>query len=115
MDLKHLPVIDWELAMKLSGNNRHIAEDILALFIRNIPDELTGINQSFRDQNYGEMCKQLHKLHGALCYCGLPRLKTLVATLESNLKNDKTDDLPTLVKLLNQEVNELLANYANSA
>jgi len=115
MDLQHLPVIDWEMAMKLAGNNRHLAEDILALFIKNIPDELAAINQSFQDKNYREMCKQVHKLHGALCYCGLPRLKTLAADLEFRLKSEVLNDLPALVQLLNHEVNELLANYANSA
>ena len=115
MDLDKLPVVDWELAMKLAGNNQDIAKEILALFIKNIPGELTAINQSFQNKNYQEMGKQLHKLHGALCYCGLPRIKMLVAQLESSLKNNVTDDLSAHVELLNQEVNDLLANYAKSA
>lgn len=108
MELQHLPVIDWDLGLKLAGNNRETAEEILALFLKNIPDELTAINHSWEEKNYLEMCRQLHKLHGALCYCGLPRLKIVVARLESDLKKDATNDLPTLVKSLNQEVDELL-------
>lgn len=113
MELQNLPVIDWDLAMKHAGNKREIAEEILALFMHNLPKDMTAINQSCQDENYQEMRKQLHKLHGALCYCGLPRLKTLVMEMELDLKNNSTNDLPELMETLNTEVNLLIDHYSH--
>lgn len=108
MDIQHLPIIDWDLAMKMAGNKREIAEDILAMLIKNLPNDISAINQSYQDNRYKELASQLHKLHGALCYCGLPRLKTLVARLEIDIKNNNTNDLAALIELLDDEVKLLL-------
>jgi two-component system sensor histidine kinase BarA len=102
--------IDWELATKLAGNKREIAEEILTMLLKTLRHDIDTINQSYQQQQYLLMCKQLHKLHGALCYCGLPRLKKLVAQLESDIKNNMMDDLPEMVDALNAEVENLLSS-----
>ena len=111
MDIKHLPVINWKLAIKIAGNKRDIAEEILTLLIKNLPTDLSAINQSYLDRDYRELTAELHKLHGALCYCGLPRLKKVVASLEDDLKNNKIDGLKTMIELLNNEATSLLKHY----
>lgn len=113
MEFNHLPMVDWKLAMKLAGNNQELAEDIFNLTLKNLPQELLSIKQSHFVQNYSELLGQVHKLHGALCYCGFPRLKTLVATLETDLKNNIMDNLPLLLDRLNTEVNLLLERYSS--
>lgn len=109
MDIQHLPVIDWELAMKLTGNKRDIAEEIHAMLLNHLPNDISIINQHYQHQRYKELNSQLHKLHGALCYCGLPRLKMLIARLEDDVKNNQLDELPRLMNLLNEEVALVLA------
>jgi len=111
MDSKHLPIIDWELAMQMAGKNRDIAEEILALLIKTLPDDLSAINQSYDNQQYHELAARLHKLHGALCYCGLPRLKTVVIKLENDVKNNHINDLSILMDTLNDEAKLLLEQY----
>jgi two-component system, NarL family, sensor histidine kinase BarA len=112
MDNENLPVIDWEQSIKLAGNKRELANDILVLLIKDLPDDTSAINASYKAQNYQEMLRQVHKLHGALCYCGLPRLKTVVSRLETELKNNIMDSLPPLIETLDNEVTLLLERYS---
>ncbi|VVC75712.1 Signal transduction histidine-protein kinase BarA [Aquicella siphonis] len=108
MDLGNLPVIDWEQGIRLAGNKRDLAEEMLALLMKGLPQDITAINNAFHAQNYSELLRLVHKLHGALCYCGLPRLKTIAGCLETQLKNNIMDSLPSLIKQLDSEVALLL-------
>jgi two-component system sensor histidine kinase BarA len=82
------------------------------MLIGSLASDISAINASYHTKNYREMGKQLHKLHGALCYCGLPRLKNLVAKLETDIKHNSKDTLPALVETLNKEVNLLIQHYS---
>ena len=108
MDIQHLPIIDWTLATKMAGNKREVAEEILTLFMKNLSTEMSAINQSYQNNRYKELGSQLHKLHGALCYCGLPRLKMLVAKMEMDIKQNNMDAIADMVTVLNDEVKLLV-------
>jgi two-component system sensor histidine kinase BarA len=112
MDLSHLPVIDWEQAIKTAGNQKTLAEDILRLLLQTLPEEASRISLLGKEKNYTELLKKVHKLHGALCYCGLPRLKTIVECLETNLKNNIMINLPSILDQFNTEVSLLLERYS---
>ena len=110
--LNHLPVIDWKLGMKLAGNKKEVAEELLDLFIKKLPIDLCTIKALHETINYSGLQKEIHKLHGALCYCGAPRLKKLISHLETELKNNIMVDLPSLLDQLDNEVNLLLKHHA---
>jgi two-component system sensor histidine kinase BarA len=95
-------VIDWELAIQVAGNNRETAKELFSLLIKNLPDNLKEI----------KIC--LHKLHGALCYCGTPRLKTATANFEKAIDNKQYDQITTLLTKLEIEVNELMKSAKSS-
>lgn len=103
-----LPIFDWNQALKLAGQKRDLAKDILAMLMKELPSDIAKINQAYQEQNYSEMLRLVHKLHGALCYSGIPRLKTVIAKLETELKTNIMDSLPALIDLLNIEVGLLL-------
>lgn len=111
MELDSLPVIDWELGTKLAGNKRKAAEEMLDLLINLLPNDLALIKKWHKEQNQTELLRQVHKLHGAICYCGLPRLKTILGRLETDLKNNIMVNLPSLLVQLDAEVNLLLGHY----
>lgn len=111
MDLSHLPIIDWELATKLAGNKKELAEEMLCLFIKTLPEDHLAIKQLESAKNYTELLRRVHKLHGALCYCGIPRLKTIIAYLESQLKNNITDGLPAILDQLDVEIELLIKHH----
>lgn len=112
MEIHHLPIIDWELGLRLAGNKEDIAKDMLELLINSLPEEIALINTFSKDRNYSQLLKQLHRLHGAICYCGLPRLKLLVSRLETDLKNNIMFGLPSFLDQLNTEVNLLIEHHS---
>lgn len=110
MDLNHLPIIDWELGKKLAGNKKEVAEELLGLLVDTLPEELSAIKRLYQAQNYSLLLQRVHKLHGALCYCGVPRLKRITSFLEIELKNNIISSLPALLDQFEVEVDLLLKN-----
>jgi two-component system sensor histidine kinase BarA len=112
MNHQPLPIIDWEQATRLAGNKRELADDILSMLIGTLPADIKQIADALTAQNHHEMLRLVHKLHGALCYTGLPRIKSIIARLESDLKNNIMDSLMPLFEQLQIEVNVLLESYS---
>jgi two-component system, NarL family, sensor histidine kinase BarA len=112
MDTNPLPVIDWELGTKLAGNKREAAEEMLDMMVKSLPDDISAIKKNHAAQNYPELLRQVHRLHGALCYCGLPRLKIVTSRLEIDLKSHIIFSLPSLLDQLDTEVHLLLEHYS---
>ena len=110
--LNNLPLIDWELALRLAGNKHDLAKEILDLFVKMLPDDLSAINQLHQTQNHSELLRRVHKLHGAICYCGVPRLKNIIARIEIELKNNIVLNLPFLLDQFNSEANLVLEHYS---
>ncbi len=108
MELSHLQIIDWESAVKLAGGKREFAEEILDFLIMTLSDDIAALQHSYQAKNYSDLLRKAHKLHGALCYCGLPRLKALIVRLETDLKNNTMDNLPSLLTQLGSETTLLL-------
>ncbi|OAI49602.1 hypothetical protein AYO45_02280, partial [Gammaproteobacteria bacterium SCGC AG-212-F23] len=108
IEKKQSPVIDMELATKLAGDKQEIAKELLALFLKNLPAEYSAIQFSAANQDYVTLAKQIHKLHGAICYLGLPRLKDATAVLEKNLKHNPKQDIQPLFDVFSAEIERVL-------
>lgn len=91
IDIETLPVIDWELCVKLANNKTEIAGEILIFVLQQLPGDLLDIKQAYHKTDYSELLRGIHKLHGALCYTGMPQLKNIVAELETLLKMKELD------------------------
>jgi len=104
------PAIDWELGLKLANNKRDLAEEMLLLLTKSLPDEITAMQKLLAENNYAVLLQQIHKLHGAICYCGVPRLKRATAALESALKDgNRQHEIAELFRQFQIEVNNVLA------
>lgn len=91
-ELSRSPAIDWNLCVKLANNKVAVAEEILMLVIQQLPRDLEAIKEAQAKPDYPELLRRVHKLHGALCYSGMPRLKEAVACLETALKQNHFDN-----------------------
>lgn len=111
-ELNHLAVIDYQPGNNLAGNKKEFAQDLLDLLAKQLPQDFKAINQAFSKKNYVVLQQLVHRLHGALSYCGVPRLKTLVNQLETNLKKNILNDLSALMAQLENEVKLFLETYA---
>lgn len=113
MELGQLPVIDWELATKVAGNKVEIAEEILAFLMRNLREDIHAIKKEHRLEHFDEVLSKVHKLHGAICYSGLPRLKIVIAQLETDLKNNIMESSHLHLEQLYSEIDLLLERYSH--
>ena len=108
---EHLPTLDWELTKKLAGNQIDLAKDMLTLFTKELVDDMHTIQTLATQKKYTALYKHIHRLHGAAAYCGTPRLKEMLCVIEKHCQNKELDSLPTLLRQLNNEVNNLIQTY----
>lgn len=103
IELTDSPVIDWELGLRVTGNNRELAEEMLQMLVKNLPADMKTIQDAYIKKNIQLLGEQLHRLHGAVSYCGTPRLKKVVAALELAVKQKQDEPLSELLELLKTE------------
>lgn len=115
IELSNLPIIDQELNLRLAGNNKQLAKEILSMLATSMPNELANINRHFKNNHYHNLLADAHKLHGAIAFCGLPRLKAVLHQLEASLKANNLDTIPALMKTLNEEAERVLEQCPHTA
>lgn len=110
--LNELPHIDWELCIKLANNKIEVAEEILSFVLQQLPADYLDIQSAYQKQDAAELLRATHKLHGALCYTGLPQLKQIVLEIESHLKekNNDAEHLTEMMKHLDCAVKTALSH-----
>ncbi len=100
--------LDWQECLRLSNNKEDLAKELLAMLKTDLPNFRNDINQALQSNNIQQLQDHTHKLHGACCYCGVPRLKQLTEQLETQIKTHKSDQLASLVKQVDQEIQNVL-------
>lgn len=103
--------IDWELCLKLANNRPELAKELLTLLVNELPQVRANINEAYENKDYPALHRYIHKLHGATCYCGVPKLKEIAALLEAKLKKSNSDEIKKLLKILNDEMDQLLKTF----
>lgn len=115
---KHEPVsvepIDWEKALKLAGNKSKLAKDMLRALIDELDINRLKINDAYANKDYGLLHNEVHRLHGACCYSGVPTLKAAVSDIETAITRENFDTIPFLMAELNKEINRVLAYVQNN-
>src|SRR5437016_11327203 len=106
-----IKIIDWGLSLKLVNNKSDLAKELLATLMSDLPQVRTNINQAYQNKDYSSLHQQVHKLHGATCYCGVPRLKDAASALEDKLKKGNDTELESLLKTLNHEIEQLIVAF----
>ena len=65
-------------------------KDMLKMLLASLPASRAAIQQAQADNDATAVLQQIHKLHGACCYTGVPRLKDIAQLLETQLKQGKS-------------------------
>ena len=90
MDKKNLDgIIDWKLAKKLANGQMEIAKELFDLLLETLPEHREKLDHAFQKNDLYGLQQEAHKLHGATCYCGTPRLKEAAKELETAAKNNQ--------------------------
>ena len=105
------PSIDWSLSIKLANNNKELARDLLNMFVADLPNARQTIHNAYQEAKYNELLSHVHRLHGASCYCGVVRLKKVLANMEFSLKEKTLQHFPDALQQFDDEVNNIIVTY----
>lgn len=106
-----LPIIDIELALLNANQRQDIAAELLGLLIDNLQQDQRAINQA---EDPAARKAAVHRLHGAVRYCGVPRLNAAVEKLEVAIKQGDEEACRLCLNLLNGEISALTAWYQDN-
>lgn len=102
------PSIDWQLALKRANQNEESAKELLEGFIAMLPDTIALLHGLWKRKNYSALKVEVHKLHGACCYTGLPRMQHLANETESALKMEQHNLVDIHLSELLEEAQKVL-------
>ncbi|WP_172449411.1 hybrid sensor histidine kinase/response regulator [Bowmanella denitrificans] len=95
--------LDWNQALQQANDNPHHARQMLDAFIQQLPDMHSLIKKAAQAEDHGQLEYLVHKLHGACCYTGVPKLRALCQELEEHLKTGHIVQAQALMDSFNQE------------
>lgn len=107
-----LKTIDWTLCLKLAGNKEDLAQEMLDMLVTGLPTDHTNISHSYTDHDFTSLRNHVHRLHGACCYVGVPKLKSIAKALETAIINSDTELVDKLINDLDLEIGALLELYS---
>ncbi len=102
-------IIDKILGLSLAGNNQQLADELLAMFIKELPFHKESLLSAKKENNFEKLKEIIHKLHGGTKYCGVPNLHDAAKQFEHiiDLKEDtKYDNGIKAVVIAINELNE---------
>lgn len=101
--------INWEMSLKQVGGRAKLAEELINMFVNELPITQKSINSAVKTKHYQKLRDILHKLDGGCAYAGVPGLKKIIAELSSVLKDPKQmNKLDDLIASLNNEIDAIL-------
>ena len=96
-------IIDWQAALKQAANKEDLARDMLQMLVDFIPEVYEAAEEAIEDSDYPveALTHIIHKMHGSSSYSGVPRLKSVCATIEKELRSGSSveDIEPELFEL----------------
>jgi two-component system sensor histidine kinase BarA len=111
--ITNYPGLDWDKTLELATGSKEFAEELLALFIKTLPDDMAVLQKAFELSDYSGVKGQAHKIHGALCYCSFPDLKQHMLELEKACLEENIPQINTVYLATQKDIDHLLAFVAD--
>ncbi|GAA59615.1 two-component system, NarL family, sensor histidine kinase BarA [Pseudoalteromonas sp. BSi20652] len=103
--------IDWPQALQRAGGKNELALEMLNMLLLSVPETLKLLVKAIDDKDCQQVLSIIHKFHGACCYTGVPKLKSLAETIETSLKsNCILDNIEPELFELQDELKNLLVD-----
>lgn len=104
--------IDWKLCVQKVSGNQALAAQFLDEFIAELKLNRQEFLELFSKKNKKSIEDLAHKLHGACCFCGVPKLQTEVARMESLARNNTNfDEINAAFNQLIECIDKVLDEY----
>ncbi len=108
---RELNSIDWEMALKLSYQDKEAALSYLDAFVERLPTHVNEIESGWKQQRTDILLASIHKLHGACCYTGVPRLQEYCYQAETILKSELLEKNPQTISAVLLEIDQLIEQW----
>ena len=103
-----LSILDKDKAVKLVSGNKKLADDLLAMFIKELPDYKLIIKKEFLNNNKDVLRNIIHKIHGGLRYLGAPALLEIISQTDIEFDDLSDEQLETNISQIYLEVDRIL-------
>ncbi|TKB46173.1 two-component sensor histidine kinase BarA [Thalassotalea mangrovi] len=105
---KYAGVIDWSLALERSGNRPELAKEMLSMLLKSLPETKALLQELMEAKDKHGLYQAIHKLNGACCYNGVPRLERICRDIETHLSEQELDSIePELLEMFD-EIDKLI-------
>lgn len=101
-------VLDQAIAIKRVSGNKKLADDLLLMFINELPGYKQGIEQEVNNTDREELRKIIHKMHGGLRYIGAPALLDIISQTDMELLAFSDKQLKQNIRQIFDEIERLL-------
>ena len=109
-----LAVIDLKEGRTLSNGKESLARELLNLLIESLPSDRAYLQQAREQRDRPALLERIHRLHGATQYCGVPQLRAICKTCETQIKNNVTHLDPAL-DALDAAIERLLTHLTSAS
>ncbi len=82
---ENLDILNLQAALKVVSGNKKLADDLLAMFIKEIPNYIQSVQALLQEDDKEELKAVVHKIHGGLRYLGAPALMAVVSQTDASL------------------------------
>ena len=103
-----LSVLDQNLAIQVVSGNKKLADDLLVMLIKELPEYTQDIQEELQNNNREELRKIIHKMHGGLRYVGAPALMDIVSRTDIELFELSDEQLKLNITRIYQEIDRLI-------
>ncbi|MHA7881128.1 MAG: response regulator [Saccharospirillum sp.] len=106
--LHSLAVVDLVSGLEKASGKLGLAKDMFHMLMETLDKDQAHINDLYQQGDYKALLEQVHRLHGATHYCGVPRIQKTAMYAESLLKQGHYALIEDALFMLNEEINEVL-------
>lgn len=105
---RQMPIVDWAASLRIANNNSDLAEEMHQILIETLPKDRDQIKAAHELKDMDLLRQNVHRLIGAVRYCGVPRLQRAIDALETIVKTGNEAELRGAINLLDKEVDSVL-------
>ncbi len=102
-------IVDWDWSLKLANNKPELVLELLTILKETLPEDQAAMNSAYRSGNTRLLKQVLHRLKGAVAYCGVPGLRDAIEHFETVLNSDNASRAQSDLDSVNREIEALIA------
>ncbi len=100
--------LDIEEGARLAGGRSDSAKEMMGLLVKELPQDIENMKKAASAKDTKQLYDIVHRVYGALCYCGTPRLRGLFKQLETTLLNEDFSNLDDHIQQIRQEAERVI-------